>query len=198
MPLGDIRPIKAELRDYYKNLRRTMEPKVKKALDEKITDRVTKLWQYKECEVLLTYVSTAIEVDTMQLIAKALKDGKRVAAPRCIPGTCDMDFYYIDSTECLEPGSFGVLEPVPEKCKKLSDMSEGLCIAPALCYDWKGFRLGYGKGYYDRFLTRFQGTVVGICYSSCIRRKIPHGRFDRPVELLVTDQYLRRTVPETK
>ena len=64
---------------------------------------------------------------------------------------------------------------------------------PALCYDWKGFRLGYGKGYYDRFLDTYDGFTVGIVYSSCVRRSLPHGRFDRPVDLLVTEDYIRRT-----
>ena len=49
------------------------------------------------------------------------------------------------------------------------------------------------KGYYDRFLARFNGNMIGICYSECVRRRLPSGRFDRPVELLVTERYLRRT-----
>ena len=58
------------------------------------------------------------------------------------------------------------------------------------------FRLGYGKGYYDRFLAGFEGNMVGLCYSECVRHKLPHGRYDRPVELLVTERFLRRTRPK--
>ena len=104
-----------------------------------------------------------------------------------------MEFYYIRGLEELEPGTFGVLEPVPGRSVRMTDFSSGLCLVPALCYDWRGYRLGYGKGYYDRFLAGFGGHMIGVCYSDCIRRKLPHGRFDRPVELLVTDRYLRRT-----
>lgn len=193
MPVGDIRPLKNELREQSKLFRREMTPELKRHHDDAIRARVTGLWQYRSCKTLLTYVSTSIEVDTRELILTALEDGKRVAVPRCVPGTRDMEFYYIRSFVDLEPGTFGVLEPVPGKAIKMTDFSSGLCLVPALCYDWKGYRLGYGKGYYDRFLAKFGGRMIGICYHECVRRRLPHGRYDRPVELLVTDTYLRRT-----
>lgn len=194
MSVGDIRPIKATLREQYKTLRREMPSEIKAQRDRQISGRVTALWQYKRCRQLLTYVSTPIEVDTLEIIRRALADGKKVAVPRCVPGTRDMEFYWINGVEELEPGTFGVLEPRPDPKRKVTDFSNGLCLVPALCYDWRGYRLGYGKGYYDRFLAGFGGHMIGVCYSDCIRRKLPHGRFDRPVELLVTDRYLRRTV----
>ena len=86
-----------------------------------------------------------------------------------------------------------MLEPRPDPEKRVKDFSAGLCLIPALCYDWHGYRLGYGKGYYDRFLAGYGGHMIGLCYSECVRRRLPHGRFDRPAELLVTDRYLRRT-----
>lgn len=193
MPVGDIRPVKAGLRDMYKALRRAMPPEVKRQHDAAIARRVTSLWQYKRNDTLLAYVSTAIEVDTLAIMRQAWADGKKVAVPRCVPGTRDMEFYYISSIEELRPGTFGVLEPLPDPKKRLINFDSGLCLVPALCYDWKGFRLGYGKGYYDRFLARFNGNMIGICYSECVRRRLPSGRFDRPVELLVTERYLRRT-----
>lgn len=193
MPVGDIRPVKAGLRDMYKALRRAMPPEIKKKHDAAIARRVTSLWQYKKNDTLLAYVSTAIEVDTVAIMRRAWADGKKVAVPRCVPGTRDMEFYYISDITELHPGTFGVLEPLPDPKKRMTNFDSGLCLVPALCYDWKGFRLGYGKGYYDRFLARFNGNMIGICYSECVRRRLPSGRFDRPVELLVTERYLRRT-----
>lgn len=193
MPIGDIRPVKAGLRERYKTFRREMPPEKKAHLDQVIADRVTSLWQYKRNRLLLIYVSTAIEVDTYRIMERAWAEGKQVAVPRCVPGTRNMEFYYIKSLEDLEPGTFGVLEPRPEKSRLLTDFRSGLCIVPALSYDWHGYRLGYGKGYYDRFLAKFGGQMIGICYSECVQKRLPHGRFDRPVELLVTERYLRRT-----
>jgi len=193
MPINDIRPIKMALREKYRGLRQQMPQEIRQAADNAIASQVRKLWQYKRNNVLLTYVSTTIEVDTLQIIRQAIADGKRVAVPRCVPGTRNMEFYFITSPDDLEPGAFGVLEPNPDRAEMLTDLSGGLCIVPAFSYDWKGYRLGYGKGYYDRFLSRFEGNIIGICYAACVQRSLPHGRFDRPVELLVTEHYLRRT-----
>ncbi len=192
MPIKDIRPLKSQLREKYKQMRRDLPPEVKAEKDRKIAERVFRLWQYRQNSILLTYVSTDIEVDTRSIICRALKDGKKVAVPRCVPGTRAMEFYYIDSMDDLEPGAFGVLEPRPDPAKLFTDFSQGICLVPAFSYDWNGFRLGYGKGYYDRFLSRFEGNMIGICYSECIRPSLPHGRYDRAVELLVTDRFLRR------
>lgn len=193
MPLNDIRPVKTALREKYRSLRQNMPQEIREKADQDIATQVRKLWQYKRNDVLLTYVSTSIEVDTTRIINNAIADGKRVAVPRCIPGTRNMEFYFIDTVDDLKPGMFGVLEPDPDTSEMLTDLSCGLCIVPAFSYDWRGFRLGYGKGYYDRFLSRFEGNIIGICYSECVQRSLPHGRYDRAVELLVTEKYLRRT-----
>lgn len=193
MSVTDIRQLKTYLREHYRAIRTEMPPEQRQDCDARIADRVRKLWQYRRARQLLVYVSTSIEVDTHRIIRRALEDGKRVAVPRCIPDTREMEFYYIDSLEELKPGSFGVYEPDPCPEKLVTDLSHGLCIIPAFCYDYVGYRLGYGKGYYDRFLPRFGGSLIGICYSACVRRHLPHGRFDRPAELLVTENYIRRT-----
>ena len=194
MPVMDIRPIKTELRQKYRSLRQTMPQEIKEQKDAAIATQVRRLWQYQRNNILLIYVSTSIEVDTFRIIRQALEDGKRVAVPRCVPDTRNMEFYYIDSTDELAPGMFSVLEPAANPDRLYKECDGGLCIVPAFSYDWRGFRLGYGKGYYDRFLSKFEGNIVGICYSECVQRSLPHGRFDRPVELLVTESYLRRTV----
>jgi len=64
-------------------------------------------------------------------------------------------------------------------------------ILPALSLDYLGYRLGYGKGYYDRYLSRFVGPCAAICYSQHIRRHMYHGRFDRPVDVIVTEKWIK-------
>ncbi len=199
MPVKNIKEIKMQQRARYRNIRETMAPDEKERQDAEIARRVWGMREYQKAQVLFTYVSKPIEVNTMPLIQKALEQGKEVVVPRCVPGTFDMEFYRITSEDDLEKGSFGVLEPVPERCALVTDFSSGFCIVPGLCFDSHGFRLGYGKGYYDRFLSSFSGYTAGICYSSCTQWNLPHGYYDRPVDVLITERYYRRIhrEPET-
>ena len=186
----DIRQYKIELRNSIKEERRNMDPQQKALLDSGVTRNVFRLYQYKAAKTILVYVSTAIEVDTFEIIKGALKDGKRVAVPRCIPDTRLMEFHYIESLEDLSPGAFGVLEP-DESLPIVEDFTGCLMLLPALSIDYLGFRLGYGKGYYDRYMSRFTGACAGICYSEYIRRHMYHGRYDRPVDVIVTEKWIK-------
>ena len=100
----------------------------------------------------------------------------------------DAEHGVIDSLDDLEDGFFGVLEPDPQKAKKAETTEKSVCIVPAFLFDENGYRLGYGKGYYDRFLSKFEGKTVGICYDENIRNSLMHGKFDRPVGLIVTEK----------
>ena len=104
----DIRNYKIELRKLIKQERRELDPTVKAEMDEKIADNVRRLRQYKKCTTLLTYVATPIEVETRGIIKNAIADGKRVAVPRCLPETRGLSFHYINGTDELAPGTFGV------------------------------------------------------------------------------------------
>ena len=188
----DIRIIKGELRTRFKTLRREMDPQVKAEKDAAILKRLLELPEYKAATLVLTYVSTAIEVDTLELIRRALAEGKRVAVPYCIPGKIDMLFCEIFSLDDLTPGSFGVLEPDPEKQPVLREFSDSVCVLPGLGFDLEGYRLGYGKGYYDRFLSKYPGTNLGVCYNVCLKPLLPHGRYDRMVDVLVTEKFVKR------
>lgn len=188
----DIRQVKNSLRVRIKQMRADMPPELKAEYDEIIADEFLHSTSYTRSNVILTYVSTAIEVDTLRIIKAALEDGKRVACPRCIDGTRLMDFYYINSIDDLKRGSFGVLEPDADESMLYKGAERPVCIVPGLAFDHWGYRLGYGKGYYDRFLASYKGWTVGLCYSACIEYKLPHGRFDRAVDRLITEKFTRR------
>ncbi len=189
----DIRAYKNSLRDKAKAMRRGMDQEKKAEMDRQITERICSLYQYREAKTLLCYVSKPIEVDTIPLLRRALADGKQVACPRCVEGTRQMDFYIIEGLDDLEKRTFGVLEPKVPGCKLLTDFSRSLCIVPALMYDLKGYRLGYGGGYYDRFLSRYDGYKVGVTYRRNILRFLHYGRFDIPVDMVVTESFFRLT-----
>lgn len=189
---NDIRQVKNGLRQRMKAERRNMPPELKSECDRAIQRTFFQSTSYTRSSVVLTYVSTEIEVDTLEIIRTALRDGKRVACPRCMEGTRLMEFYYINSLDDLKPGSFGVLEPEPDPARLYQGALHPICIVPGLAFDRLGYRLGYGKGYYDRFLANYRGWTVGLCYSACIEYKLPHGRYDRAVDRLITEKFLRR------
>lgn len=189
----DIREYKKHIRERNKKIRLALSLEEKQEKDEKIRIRVLNLPEYKACETVLCYVSIQAEVDTHKLIESAIADGKTVAAPYCVKGTRDMRFYRIKSIGELYPGTFGVLEPVPDKSKLVGNFSGSICILPGLAFDMAGFRLGYGGGYYDRFLSqKYKGVTVGVCYNECTLTSIRHGRYDISCDVLVTDLFLKR------
>lgn len=197
MYIKNIREMKKNLRAQSRRFRERLEPRRKSDMDGKIGARFAALKEYRSAPVVYTYVSKPLEVDTLRLIERALADGKRVAVPRCLPETLGMEFYEIASVGDLAPGCYGVLEPVAGKSRPARECAGALCIVPGLSFDSQGYRLGYGKGYYDRFLANFTGVTVGLCYSGCTRWNLPHGYFDRPVDILITEKYIRRIPDRT-
>lgn len=192
-PITNLKEYKIALRKKFKEIRFSLTPEQKASIDERIFSRLISTKAYQDCSVLLTYVSTDIEVDTRKLIEKALSDGKTVAVPKCIDGTRNMKFYVIKSFDDLEVATFSVLEPKARQCSELSEFNNAVCIVPGLSFDMSGYRLGYGKGYYDRFLNRVEGLYnIGLCYCSCTVNRLTYGKFDVPVHTLITEKYTRK------
>ncbi len=184
----DIRKIKNSIRSEAKEYRINLNTKVKKELDNKILNKLLSNKEIGESNTVLCYASTPIEVDTIDLINTLIQNGKNVALPRCVDRTRDMEFYLITSLDQTEKHTFGVMEPNPEVCEKLRDFRNSVCIIPGLCFDLEGYRLGYGKGYYDRFLSSFRGYKIGICYDECIKNKLPKGFFDVAADIVITEK----------
>ncbi len=189
MSASDIRAAKLGLRAQYKNVRQLPE-KDRRSYDTEIQSRVLTMREYVRCGLLFAYVSKDTEPDTHALIRAALANGKRVAVPRCGETDGEMDFFYISCFDELSEGRFGVLEP-PDTNEKVTDFSQGICLVPGLCFDAEGYRLGYGKGYYDRFLERFSGISIGLARSVCVKWKLPRDEHDKPVDIIVTERYVR-------
>lgn len=190
MPLINIRERKKELRARYRRYRGECHPELKRELDKRLTERFLDLDEYKSCNTLFAYISRGIECDTSGIITRAFADGKLVAVPKCREKSNEMDFYYIKSYDDLRSGRYGIMEPDPKLCRLVTDFSQGLCLVPGLCYDLQGYRLGFGGGYYDRFLTGFKGITAGICYSKCIVSELPRGPFDKAADILVTEKFV--------
>lgn len=179
---------KRVLRKYFKKIRSTMTAEEKICSDIAVQKAFLESDIYRKSEIILAYVSSDIEVDTSLIINDALKS-KIVLCPRCEKIGNIMHFYRIKDTESLEKGRFGISEPKSD-CERYDDFLGAVCLVPALSYDKEGFRLGFGKGFYDRFLSDFGGVRVGLCYESCVCDKLIHDPHDQSVDILFTDKII--------
>ncbi|MBO4339215.1 MAG: 5-formyltetrahydrofolate cyclo-ligase [Clostridia bacterium] len=177
---------KQELREFYIHKKIELSEEQKFKADEIIFNKLVNLDLFKNSDCILTYVSTRIEVDTKSVIEYALMKGKTVAVPRCDKNSNYMKYYRISSLNDLEKGNFNILEPTVF-CSEVVDIQNGLCIVPGLAFDKKGHRLGYGRGYFDRFLSENSVKTVGLCYKDFLVDDLPVEGFDIAVDKVLTD-----------
>lgn len=188
-----IKEEKKALRKMYSEKRASIDGERKVKLDEKIIERFISLATYRYAHTLLLYFPIEGEIDVRGIITRAIAAGKRVALPRCESKNSVMHFHYVSSLDELSVGRFGIMEP-PENAERFDPSSPcGPCavVIPALAYDRSGYRLGYGGGFYDRYFNRSDISTVGLIYSDFLVDKLPHGRYDIAVDLLVSEKEVR-------
>ena len=179
---------KQRLREERLAAREALSEQERSVLDDRITQKLLAASEYVEATTVLTYVSISSEVSTRMFIESALRDGKTVAVPRCLPGHC-LEFVAITSLDQLVAAPFNLLEP-PKDLSALAEvqMSNAICIVPALLVDTKGYRLGYGAGFYDRFLSTYSGKKICLAYQQSLSRTtLPHTAFDVAVDVVITE-----------
>ncbi len=169
------------LRREYKEIRANIKNKA--YLDKIIFNKVINLKEYKQAKLILVYASLKDEVDTIKLIKYSLENGKKVAVPRCKGD--NIVFYNINSLEELAEGKFGILEP--KTSKVVGDLNNSICIVPGLVFDKEKNRVGYGKGFYDRFLENYNGTKIGLTYKECICEKIDSDKYDIKMDKIIDE-----------
>ena len=145
--------------------RRSMSDDVKALADRRVFERLIPL------------------LDTKELLKWCFEHGKTSAVP--VSGDSELTFYPIRSFDELSVGRFNIMEPVDRSSPAVPD-KDSLCIVPALCCDRIGHRLGYGRGYYDRFLESFPGRSVIVCYSDFVMN-VPTEPHDRKADEVITD-----------
>ena len=177
-----MQEVKRVLRKELIARRRSMDKQEKRIADESIFQQLKPL--ILQADSVLTYVSTDIEVDTRRVLEFCFENAIPVAVP--VSGDNELEFYEIKSMDDLSEGRFGIQEPVNRQ-HTFEAGKKTLCIVPALCADGSGLRLGYGRGYYDRFLSRFEGKSVVVCYSA-FRMEVPSEAHDKAADLTIFDK----------
>lgn len=179
---------KEEWRIFMKKKLNEMKVEQFEALCKKIQARLYEEQVWKKANTIGLTVSRNREIDTENIISYAWNVGKRVAVPKSCPGTSQLDFYVIDTFSQLEKGYVGLLEPNVTSSKRIEKDSIDLLIVPGLVFDKMGFRIGYGGGYYDRFLQAFANETLALTLESQLIERIPHDSYDIPVNRLVTEK----------
>lgn len=139
-----------------------------------------------KAKVIGLYAPAKGEVDTGDVYQALRSTGSVTAYPK-VEGD-DLRFYEVRSPDDMEPGTWGILEPKTERTVDFERIE--VLIVPGVAFDGRGYRIGFGKGYYDRLLEGFEGTAVGFAYEFQMVERIPHEPTDRPCHWVVTEKRL--------
>ena len=176
--------MKSELRKQVLQEMKVLPREQKQFIDQALTERLLKHPFYQEAKVIASYLSFPHEFQTQELIEQALKDGKKVLIPKTYPKG-RMDFVVYNPQQLVKT-SFGLLEP--QGNLEVVDASQiDLIHVPGLAFTTEGYRIGYGGGYYDRYLEHFSGNTLSTIYPCQIQDFIPENH-DIPVQEVLIDE----------
>lgn len=182
---------KQQQRKKYRDIRKQLPFLQRQKAAVAIKSTLFSLPVVSHCRQFLCYLSFQSEVPTDEIILKAFEKQKKVCVPYCIENTNQMDFYQITSLCQVEKRSFGIREPIVQQCKKITKFEEtAVCVIPGVAFDTVGNRLGQGKGFYDRFLTDFQGIKIGITYQATLAAAIAKDVHDVKMDYIITENNL--------
>lgn len=200
MSITPIKRAKDLIRAEFSARRDALELSERELRSAKICSYVEGLVSFKHADIVLLYAPIKSEIDVMPIALSALSKGKRVAFPRCNKENRTMKFHFISSFDDFEIGAYGIREPKAELPVFDPSSTQGVavCFLPGLAFDVFGYRLGYGKGYYDKFLNSFSGCTIGVTYTELIAPSLPKGKFDMPCNIMLTEKGIKPVKPEKK
>lgn len=176
---------KKSLRKIMREKRKIMDKSEKNILDKELREKLFDTEEYKNSKIIFVYVSTEEEVNTIEIIKRALDDGKSVAVPKIMKNG-EMRALKINLLDELKTGYFNILEP-SEDAEDLSEVID-LTIVPGLAFDKENKRLGYGGGFYDRFFERYKNSFkISLCYDYQFVRTVYSEKYDISIEMIISN-----------
>ena len=179
---------KDELRELMKAKRRSLSPDFIKDASDKIKNTVLGLDSVKSAKIIMVYLSAFREPETFAIISELLSAGKDICVPISNIDTFTITPSRLISLDNLTKGAYGIFEPKEIISVPISAIDAALI--PGIAFSTSGDRLGFGKGYYDRFLEEFNGTKIGVGYDFQITDKIPTDIHDIRMDLIITEKRL--------
>lgn len=173
---------KKELRKQIREKKRAMTPEEIQSASQKLKELFLATEQYRRANTVYGYLPYNQEVRTVPILEQTLADGKRVAVPKIFGD--EMKFIYLTDLTQVAEGYAGIPEPVADA--PVADDPTALVLMPGLAFDKEGHRVGYGGGFYDKFLTQEpEHPTVALCYDFQILEELPTEEFDVPVDLVL-------------
>lgn len=183
---------KSALRTQYLRMRRGLPRDRVVAWSAAITGKLLLLTRFSGASAVLSYVASKDnEVETRPLIDMLLKRGATVLVPVARPAGV-LVWSRLASLDELAPSRFGILEPVPGTLRETTPPSGSVCLVPGAAFSTGGYRIGYGGGYYDRFLACYDGLSIGLAFDCQVADDLPRGDHDVPVDRVLTERRVCR------
>ena len=183
------REIKMKIRQKMMAERYALSEHEKADAEKVMISKILSLTSFRFAKTILLYYPIKGEPDLRPLAKAAFLAGKQVAFPRCHTESCTITYHYVDSLDELTDGTYGTKEPFPNAPMYTpSQCQNDMIIVPGISFDINGYRLGYGKGYYDRFLSDFNGTQIGLTFHKLFVKELPRGRYDKRVHIILTEK----------
>ena len=151
-----------------------------------IANRISALDVFSDADTVLMFYPIGSELSILPLFDIAKSLGKKIAFP-CSCANGILIFRYVNELCELTARTYNIPEPESFAAKVLY-FARSICITPALAFDTEGYRIGYGGGYYDRFLANYEGISVGVAYDDLITNDVPRDKFDLPVDIIITER----------
>jgi 5-formyltetrahydrofolate cyclo-ligase len=174
--------------------RDSMSEEIRKDKDREIKERLLALSEFKASHKILLYASFRSEVDTFKLLQYCIANGKITMLPRVDKQNNELELYEIKDTGELVKGYFGIPEPNVSEDRRMNVEHMDLIIVPGVAFDEQCNRLGYGKGFYDKLLTRVKGQgskvkgLIALAYEEQIVESIPSELHDIKMDKIITDK----------
>ena len=173
---------KKELRAQIRKLKRAMTEEQIVEASARLGELFLETPEYKTAKTIYGYLPYNQEVRTVPMLEQALRDGKKVAVPKCYGD--EMRFIYMDDLSKVAPGYADIPEPIADD--PVADDKTALVLMPGMAFTEKGDRMGYGGGFYDKFLAAEpEHPTVALCYAFQMVESLPTEEYDIPVDRVV-------------
>lgn len=177
---------KDEIRLSMRKNRRVLTSDEVKTAGQNICKHIFSFDFIKDAKTVMTFISSFKEPDTDGILKELDKQKKKIVVPISNTDNFTIIPSYIDSSSSLTSGAYGIKEPSVIKPAQPSDID--VAIIPGIAFTKKGDRLGFGKGYYDKFLSEFKGIKIGVCYEFQLLDKLPVSEHDINMDIIVTEK----------